>query len=235
MDMPATIDNYFAHARREIEPLLPQKATRILEIGCSSGATLAWLRDRWPEAETVGVDGYAPLEPVIRERAGRALIHDLEQPLPPLGTFDLILALDVLEHLRDPETVLAGLTEQLAPDGICIVSVPNIATYQVAVPLLFKRQFRYTDAGTLDRTHLRWFTEESALDLMRSSGLQVSDGVIAGFDGRARRAFDVLTFGLFRHHLATQYIMQGRRSGPNGPVRWRQSCTLPPWVRAHSS
>jgi 2-polyprenyl-3-methyl-5-hydroxy-6-metoxy-1,4-benzoquinol methylase len=100
-------ERYFGHARREISPLLPDHAQRVLEIGCSSGATLAWLRDRWPHAEMLGVDGHAPLAPVIRARAARAVIHDLETPLPDLGRFDLILALDVLEHLRAPEQVLA--------------------------------------------------------------------------------------------------------------------------------
>ena len=233
MDMPTTlVESYYSHARREIEPLLPERASRILEVGCSSGATLHWLRQRWPDAEAYGVDGYAPLAPVIRERAGHALIHDLEQPLPEVGRFDLILALDVLEHLRAPDDVLADLVSRLTPDGVCIVSVPNVATYMVSVPLLFRRQFRYTDAGTLDRTHLRWFTEESALALMQSAGLHVSDGVITGFEGRARRLFNVLTLGAFRHHLATQYIMRGTRSGKDGPVRWRQSCTLPPWLKA---
>lgn len=235
MDMSVSnIGSYFAHARRDIAPLLPDRADRILEIGCSSGATLAWLKERWPSAETVGVDGYAPLEPYIRKRASKALIHDLEQPLPDLGRFDLILALDILEHLREPDAVLADLVRRLTPDGICIVSVPNIATYQVSLPLLFRRQFRYTDAGTLDRTHLRWFTEESALGMMRAAGLGVMDGVIAGFDGRGRRAFNLMTFGLFRHHLATQYIMRGSRNGPDGPVRWRQNCVLPPWVAVKS-
>ena len=236
MDMFAgSIDSYFAHARRDIEALLPDRAQRILEIGCSSGATLAWLKERWPDAETFGVDGYAPLEPFIRKRADHALIHDLESPLPELGTFDLILALDVLEHLRTPEPVLADLVRRLTPDGVCIVSVPNVATYQVAVPLLFRRQFRYTDAGTLDRTHLRWFTEESALGLMRDAGLRVTEGLMAGFDGRRRRLFNLMTFGLFRHHLATQYMMRGTRTGPDGPVRWRQSCALPPWTSPRPS
>lgn len=231
MDMPVEgIDSYFAHARRDIAPLLPSRATRILEIGCSSGATLGWLKERWPDAEAIGVDGYAPLEPHIRRRADCALIHDLERPLPDLGQFDLILALDVLEHLRAPESVLADLVRRLAPGGACIVSLPNVATYHVSLPLLFRRQFRYTDAGTLDRTHLGWFTEESALALMRGAGLKVTGGLMAGFDGRARRLFNLMTLGLFRHHLATQYMMSGTREGPDRPVRWRQSCTLPPWT-----
>ena len=91
-------ERYFGHARREIAPLLPDHAQRVLEIGCSSGATLAWLRDRWPHAEMLGVDGHAPLAPVIRARAARAVIHDLETPLPDLGTFDLILAPNMIVY-----------------------------------------------------------------------------------------------------------------------------------------
>ena len=228
------IDSYFAHARRDIEPLLPKSAKRVLEIGCSSGATLAWLRDRWPQAEMIGVDGHAPLEPIIRERAGRALIHDLEKPLPDMGQFDLILALDVLEHLRTPEQVLVDLAGRLTGDGVCIVSVPNVAEYGVSIPLLFKRQFRYTEAGTLDRTHLRWFTEESALELMTSAGLNVSKGCISGFDGQRRRIFDAVTFGIFRHYLANQYIMRGEKSDAVGKVQWKRTCELPPWKRFSS-
>ena len=232
MDSPSTaVDSYFAHARSEIEPLLPSSATRILEIGCSSGATLAWLKQRWPDAEMIGVDGHAPLKSTIEQRADRAIIHDLEQPLPDLGAFDLILALDVLEHLRSPEIVLRDLASRLKAKGVCIVSVPNVAEYAVSLPLLFKRQFRYVDAGTLDRTHLRWFTEETAIELMHSAGLSVAHGCISGFDGQGRRVFDAVTLGVFRHYLAKQYLMRGEKTAQAGPVQWKRTCELPPWKR----
>lgn len=222
MTSPApVVDSYFSHARRDIEPLLPAKAERILEIGCSSGATLGWLRDRWPDAMMLGIDGHAPLEPLIRARAGHALIHDLEQPLPEIGRFDLILALDILEHLRHPEAVLSALTQRLLPGGTCLVSVPNIASYQILAPLLFRRHFRYQDAGPMDRTHLRWFTEDSALALMRDAGLGVVDGVITGFSGGRRRLFDWASLGLFRHYLTVQYILKGK-AGPDRAFRWRR-------------
>lgn len=214
-------DHYFAHARREIAPLLPERASRVLEIGCSSGATLGWLRQRWPKAEMLGVDGHAPLEPLIRARAGAALIHDLDQPLPEMGSFDLILALDILEHLRHPDSLLADLATRLRPGGVCIVSVPNMANYQIIGPLLFQRRFRYTDAGPMDRTHLRWFTEESLVQLLQDAGLSCTTGVVTGFTSRRRRLVDALSLGRLRHYLAVQYIVRGAR-GLNGPMHWHK-------------
>ncbi|MFM7028905.1 MAG: class I SAM-dependent methyltransferase [Chakrabartia sp.] len=223
MASPAHPDeSYFAHARTEIDPLLPARASRVLEIGCGSGATLGWLAQRWPDAELWGVDGHAPLEPLIRARAGHALIHDLEQPLPALGSFDLILALDVLEHLRAPEAVLADLATRLRPGGVCIVSVPNIASYQIIAPLLVQRRFAYTDAGPMDRTHLRWFTEESALALMAQAGLGVTAGVMTGFTSGRRRLADWLSLGLLRHYLAVQYVMRAERGAARRRPHWQR-------------
>ena len=212
--------DYFRFVRRDIEPLLPAKATRILEVGCGAGRTLAWLKSKWPNAATTGVDGCEDIRDELAGRVDTALIHDLDTPLPDLGGFDLILALDVLEHLRHPDQALRNLAAKLDPDGVIIVSVPNVANYEVLLPLLLKRRFRYDDAGILDRTHLRFFTEESALGLMRGAGLKVTDGVATGFWSRRSSLIDKATFGLVRHYLAIQYVMRGQRQG-NESFSWR--------------
>lgn len=214
---------YFSNVRRDIEWILPDRApTRILEIGCGAGATLAWLKQRWPGAETVGVDGHAPLKATLEKRLDRALIHDLEQPLPDLGRFDLILALDVLEHLRDPEGVLERLVKSsLADGGAVIVSVPNLAHHRILRPLVLKRQFRYTEDGLLDRTHIRWFTEESALGMMGHAGLTVTDGVMTGIGGPRARIVHRLTGGRLRHYFTMQYIMRGEVGARPG-FKWRE-------------
>lgn len=214
---------YFSNVRRDIEWILPATPPkRVLEVGCGAGATLAWLKQKWPEAETTGVDGYAPLQQTLEQRLDHALIHDLEQPLPDLGRFDLILALDVLEHLRDPDAVLRRLvSENLAPGGAVIVSVPNLAHHRILRPLVLRREFRYTEDGLLDRTHIRWFTEESALRMMRGAGLAVSDGVMTGIGGPRARIAHRVTFGRLRHYFTMQYIMRGE-VGPDRGFRWRE-------------
>lgn len=212
---------YFANVRREIEPLLGSAPKRILEIGCGAGGTLAWLKQRWPYAETVGVEGYAPLEPVLRRNADQVLIHDLDQPLPNLGRFDLIVALDVLEHLRDPWGVLKTIVDQtLSPDGAVIVSVPNVAHYTVVVPLMLKGRFQYEERGLLDRTHLRFFDERAAIDLMQGAGLTVTAGIATGFAGLRQRWSYRLSFGLLRRYITMQFLMRGERAG-NGEFRWQ--------------
>jgi 2-polyprenyl-3-methyl-5-hydroxy-6-metoxy-1,4-benzoquinol methylase len=215
------VSQYFEYARVDIAPLLPEQCWKVLEIGCGAGATLGWLKERWPHAETVGLDSNVSAISQVGSRSDSVIIHDLEEPMPGIGYFDLILALDVLEHLRDPERVLQQLVGMLSPGGSVIVSVPNLSHHSVLTPLLFKRQFRGMDEGIRDRTHLRWFTEESAIGLMVGSGLIVIDGVATGQRGRAR-VFDRLTFGLLRHYFTVQYIMRGQVSSAAVEFSWRQ-------------
>jgi SAM-dependent methyltransferase len=216
-------EDYFAHVRSEIAPLLPQQAETILEVGCSAGGTLKWLKSRYPGSVATGIDGHAPNLPAIQRAADHAVIADLDGPIPDLGRFDLILALDVLEHLRDADAVLRRLVDQhLAPGGSVIVSLPAVSHYSVSLPLLLGRRFPYADAGILDRTHIRFFVEGSCVQLMNAAGLRVADGLLAGLAGRKTRLLNTASGGLLKHWLTKQYIMRGVPDGrAQGPVRWR--------------
>jgi 2-polyprenyl-3-methyl-5-hydroxy-6-metoxy-1,4-benzoquinol methylase len=200
-------DEYYGNTRDEIAPLLPAKADKVLEIGCSGGHTLGWLRRKYPDAKMVGVDGYEPMRPHIEANGAAAHIQDLEQGLPPLdGPFDLILALDVLEHLRWPEQTLADLVSKLSPTGTVIVSLPNVSHYTVISGLL-RGRFDYTPRGIMDRTHLRFFTKETMEELLHNAGLRVRDFVVNGLQGPRARVFNTATAGVFRRYLTKQYIM----------------------------
>jgi hypothetical protein len=78
--------------------------------------------------------------------------------------FDVIVAADVLEHLKDPLEALKRLRPFLTPDGFFVVSLPNIAHASVRLSLL-QGSFDYRDLGLLDRTHLRFFTHASMQEL----------------------------------------------------------------------
>jgi hypothetical protein len=72
----------------------------------------------------------------------------------------VIVAADVLEHLKDPLATLRSLRPYLDPDGYFVISVPNVAHGSVRMALL-TGHFDYREIGLLDSTHLRFFTRES--------------------------------------------------------------------------
>ncbi len=108
-----------------------------------------------------------------RGRCKEVVVADLEAAIPRLqGPFDAIVYGDVLEHLSDPRGVLVALDQTLAPGGTVIVSVPNVAHLWVRLSLLMGR-FDYADRGILDRTHLRFFTRRTLIDLLRAAELTI--------------------------------------------------------------
>ncbi len=214
---------YFGRIRSDIEPLLPRKAINIVDVGCGMGATIGWLKSRYPGARTTGLEGNGELRVHLETTVDQVHIVDLNGALPDCGSPDLILFLDVLEHLIEPARVLSTLTANLSPDATVIISLPNVAHLTVSLPLLMKGRFDYTESGILDRTHLRFFTRESALQMIGSAGLTVEAGLEAGFGGPLSSLFDKLTLGRLRDRISKQYIFAARRlPGPvaTPPIRW---------------
>ena len=99
-----------------------------------------------------------------------SLIEDA--PLPT-GEYKLVICADVLEHTPDPVKVLKRLREAAAPDATFIISVPNVAHLAVRVMLLFG-YFPKMQRGILDRTHLQFFTKDTAIDMLGQAGLHPS-------------------------------------------------------------
>jgi SAM-dependent methyltransferase len=87
--------------------------------------------------------------------------------------FDVVLAADVLEHLKDPLSVMQAIKQFLMPHGHVVISVPNVAHISVRLALLSGR-FPYGKAGLLDETHLRFLTRESLERLMDDADLAIA-------------------------------------------------------------
>jgi SAM-dependent methyltransferase len=167
-------DDYFSSARVEIEPLVPRSISRVLDVGCGSGATSLWMKSIRDVKFSAGIELNAEAGANAARVLDDVFVGDIQNAsgkfLPK--SFDLILALDVLEHLVDPWAAVAQLTKLLSGGGAIIASIPNIGHYSVAFPLV-GGNFDYAKDGILDRTHLRFFVEQTAIDLMTSSGLVV--------------------------------------------------------------
>jgi methionine biosynthesis protein MetW len=146
----------------------------VLDIGCSAGYLGAALARRGCEVHGVELDATA----AEAARAHCATVwtidvEDAEARECVRGGFDAIVLGDVLEHLRDPWSVLAWAAGRLRGGGIAVVSVPN-AVHWTARREIARGRFPMRDWGTFDRTHLRWFTRASAHELMRGAGLSIA-------------------------------------------------------------
>lgn len=181
---------YFEIANPEIPKVLSDlpRGLDVLDVGCGSGVHGVEL-ERIHGHRVVGVDLSAASIEKAKTRLAAAYVADVTQPelYPFFGTrkFDLIVFSDILEHLYDPLDVLTRHFELLRNGGRILISIPNVAIWNVRLELLIGR-FEYQDTGTLDRTHIRFFThrtfrrftEEARLHIHRR---RITPGILRPF------------------------------------------------------
>lgn len=216
----AKSESYFGHARKDILPLLPDFADTVLEVGCGSGATLRWLKATGRCRRTVGVELVSSAAARAAEHLDLVIEAGVEGEILPIdrGSIDMLMLLDVLEHLVDPWKSLGRLVPLLKPGATVIVSVPNINHVTALMPLVLGGRFEYTSEGILDRSHLRFFVRESAERMLRDAGLTVqrvaANGLAPGTKGGLA---NLMTLGLFRRFFVEQYLFRATNLGPPTP------------------
>ena len=143
---------------------------RVLDLGCSDGHLAERLHHLG--CHVTGVDLVA--HNGVKERVDRFVQADLERGVPPeVGTsFDVVLAADVLEHVRSPHRILQDVRPLLAPGGSLLVSVPNIGHWYPRARVAVGR-FDYDRRGILDQDHVRFFTRRSFERLVTSKGFRI--------------------------------------------------------------
>jgi 2-polyprenyl-3-methyl-5-hydroxy-6-metoxy-1,4-benzoquinol methylase len=148
----------------------------VLELGCSTGYFTKVLVERG--CNVVGIELDPEAAAIAEKWADRVIVGNLDEgdvwSLLEDEAFDVIVMGDVLEHLRDPLTALRHAVRKVKPSGVVVTSLPNIAHGDVRIALM-QGKFRYAKFGLLDRTHMRFFTLESARDLFTQAGLIVVD------------------------------------------------------------
>ena len=169
--------------------------------GSSHGRIVAWLRDRPPSKvldlgcgdgfvaerlraaghHVVGVDLAAGEG--VKDRVDRFVEADLDDGIPleveSEGPFDVVVAADVIEHVRRPEDILDQLHGLLAPGGVVVASIPNFAHWYPRLRVMAGR-FDYDRRGILDNTHLRFFTHRSFERLAQERGWRVARKGVTG-------------------------------------------------------
>lgn len=143
--------------------LVPADTRRILDVGCGAGDNARRLKAERTGMEIVGITHSAEEADLARPFLDAVCVGDVEViETGKLGApFDLLLFSHVLEHLRDPVAVVGRLLPALRPGGYVLIAVPNTLEWRSRYKLL-RGQFKYADHGIFDRTHLRFFTYETA-------------------------------------------------------------------------
>jgi glycosyltransferase involved in cell wall biosynthesis len=147
-----------------------EKPKKILDLGCSQGRFGEMLR---LQGHTViGVD--AEKVDGVAERLDRFVEADLNEGLPAeVGRdFDVVVAADVFGHLAKPEQLLSELVGVLAPRGVIIATVPNIAHWYPRFRMA-TGTFDYDVRGVFDAGHMRFFTDKSFARMAQRAGTRV--------------------------------------------------------------
>lgn len=210
-------NRYFATAQAEILPFLPAKVSRLIDLGCGTGATVALVKKARAVEWAAGVEldaGSAETAGAVCERVfvGDAANLPFETEIAA-SSLDLILCLDVLEHLADPWAMMRRLSPLLGSGGRLILCVPNIRNWKFLWRLALDGDFRYRDAGLLDRTHLRFFVRETAIELATCGGLRLVAAVNAhppAFPD-ARFLLSKASFGVLDELVAKQWLVVAER------------------------
>lgn len=90
------------------------------------------------------------------------------------GFFDFIVFGDILEHLQKPDFVISKMLSLLKPDGKCVISLPNISHGSIKAQII-DNNFIYTPWGTLDETHLHFFTHKTIPAFLTKNNLLILD------------------------------------------------------------
>ena len=144
----------------------------VLDIGCGAGVVARALVARG--CKVWGLEMDARRATSARHHCVEVLESDVETVNLSAEfegrTFDVVLCLDVLEHLRDPAATLVNVATVLAPGGSVVISLPNVTHGALRLELL-RGRFRYRSSGLLDRGHLRFFDPAAVDELIREAGL----------------------------------------------------------------
>jgi len=166
--------------------IIPGNAKRVVEAGSSSGALARAYKEINRTCEYIGIEVDAKYADLSRRYCDRVLVANIDQLdssiLDQLTEIDCWVFGDVLEHLVDPWTVLTKVKNTLSKNGCIVACIPNMQHWSIQLKLN-RGMLQYETAGLLDKTHLRWFTRITIIELFESANLQIIEGKPRVFKG----------------------------------------------------
>ena len=163
---------------RDLETQFPFKGLRLLDIGCGGGLLCEPMARLG--ATVVGVDAAAGNIPVARTHAAQSGLeidyrHTTAEALAEAGErFDVVLNMEVVEHVSDPLAYLTACRTLLKPGGLHICSTINRNPKSFAMAIVGAEYvMRWLPKGTHGWS--KFITPDELCDLMRQAGLDPVD------------------------------------------------------------
>lgn len=208
----------YTFLRADIISLITIKPKLVLDVGCSNGVFLEFAKKKLGANFTTGIECDHELIHEARQKADEIVEADLDYlDVGVLGErrFDLIVLADVLEHTKDPVSVLREVLKAATENAEIIISLPNIQHW-TAIKNLIGGVWPQRERGLFDKTHLRFFTLRSIVDLAAECGLQIESmhrnyRILDAMTSRINRFSHVLGFWPFAPYFTYQYVVRLRR------------------------
>ena len=197
----ARVDEAWALDPRDRHPL---KGRRALDVGCGAGLLSEPLARLG--AAVTGLDAAPENIAAAQHHAeGQGLAIDYRAgSIETLAgeRFDLVVSMEVVEHVSDPAAFIAGLAGALAEDGLLILSTPNRTPLSKLALITIGEGFGMVPKGTHD--HARFLTPDELGALVEQAGLELVDTTGLSFDPR--------TGFTLSSNLALDYFLTARRA-----------------------
>ena len=197
-----TIPRWRSDTPPDLEPYIPTTIHSLLHVACGDGALGHRIRQR-QKCRVVGIEPHRDLAAIAKRQLDDVYVGDVEEVVSILNeAFECILANGILERTVDPWSLVASLRGLAKPDGILIMSLPNVGNAQVIADLIAGR-FAVADS-------LRFFTRESIEELMDIAGwtIETMDAVTA--ETRAMNALRTTGLKMSDDLHVTRFIVVAR-------------------------
>lgn len=121
--------HWWWEGRRELLKLLTanENPKKILDVGCGTGETLSFVKTIFPKAKLYGIDTSRRAIKYSRQRGHKNILYSKAEDLPfKKNTFDLIMFLDVLEHIEEDQLAINEASRVLKKKGIIVITSPGL-------------------------------------------------------------------------------------------------------------
>jgi len=173
----ANARDHITDTLQNLRQSLSVKSCRVVELGSGIGTNLMVFE---ADNQVLGVEGMAAAVEESKRRGIPAVQANLERGVPlPSNSVDLLLCIDVLEHLMDPAVCLREAHRLLLPTGQLIINVPNHFDWRGRLRILrgsgIDSQHYFPESPHWEYPHVRFFSRRSIERLLNCTGFVVRD------------------------------------------------------------